>query len=357
MSCRVPRRTTAFLATLLLPLLAAVTLTSLPPPAEAQQGTLRERIRERMAERREGRKTDAPASDASDAELARPGTHTGRLEVMGQARLFMVHVPPGYRPGQPMPVVLAFHGGGGSMELQADDSRYGLLSKSDSAGFIAVFPNGHSGLPGHHLATWNAGGCCGSARDSGSEDVAFVRALIGHLKQRLSVDAGRVYAIGMSNGGMMSHRLACELSDQLAGIAAVAGTDATSSCQPRRPISVLMIHALDDDHVLYQGGAGPKAFRDTSKVMDFVSVPETERRWVQRNQCSATAQPVLERPGASCVRYSGCADGVQVQRCTTETGGHSWPGSDRSRPGKEKPSQALDANDMIWAFFQSLPRR
>lgn len=337
-------------AALLTMLLAGLVLATSTASVEAQQGTLRERIRERLAERR---KTEAPGNATPQGELARPGTHEGRMEVMGQTRHFMVHVPPGYRAGQPMPLVLAFHGGGGSMDLQADDSRYGLISKSDSAGFIAVFPNGHSGLPGHHLATWNAGGCCGSARDTGSEDVAFVRALIEHLKQRLSVDAGRVYAIGMSNGGMMSHRLACELSDQLAGIAAVAGTDATASCQPRRPIPVLMIHARDDDHVLYQGGAGPKAFKDASKVMDFVSVPETERRWVQRNQCSAATQQVLDKPGAACVSHPACAEGVQVQLCTTETGGHSWPGSERSRPGKGKPSQAIDANDTIWAFFQS----
>ncbi|MBB2485910.1 poly(3-hydroxybutyrate) depolymerase [Mitsuaria sp. WAJ17] len=337
--------------TLLAGLMAALMWLGLAPVAKAQQGTLRERIRERMAERREGRDT-RKTEPATDAALASPGTHQGRIEVMGVERLFMIHVPPGYRTDQPMPMLLAFHGGGGSMALQADNSRYGLISKADSAGFIAVFPNGHSGTPGHHLATWNAGGCCGSARDSGSEDVAFVRALIEHLKQRLSIDARRIYATGMSNGAMMSHRLACELSEQLAGIAAVAGTDATSRCQPRRPIPVLMIHALDDDHVLYQGGAGPEAFRDRSKVMDFVSVPETTQRWVQRNHCSGTPLKVLQQPGAWCERYSGCAEGVQVQLCTTETGGHSWPGG-RSRPGKGQPSQALDANDTMWAFFQS----
>ncbi len=332
---------------LLAGLLAALTLMGAAPGVQAQQGGVRERIRERMAERREVRKPGAE----TNVDLSRPGTHKGRIVVMGQERLFMVHMPPGHRPGQPLPMVLAFHGGGGSMELQADDSRYGLISKADSAGFIAVFPNGHSGMPNHHLATWNAGGCCGSARDNGSEDVAFVRALIEHLRQRLPVDARRIYAVGMSNGAMMSHRLACEMSDLLAGIAAVAGTDATSSCHPVRPIPVLMIHALDDDHVLYQGGAGPDAFRDSSKVMDFVSVPETERRWAQRNQCSGTPQRVLDAPGAWCERYSHCAGGVQVQLCTTETGGHSWPGAERSRPGKAPPSQALDADDTFWSFF------
>lgn len=355
MMLSLPRRPMALLTAPLGALLMALALLGAAPASEAQQGSLRERIRERLAERREaqeGRKTEP----GTNGELSSPGTHKGRLEVMGRERLFMVHLPPTYRPGQPLPMVLAFHGGGGSMELQADDSRYGLISKADSAGFIAVFPNGHSGTPGHHLATWNAGGCCGSARDSGSEDVAFVRALIEHLKQRLAVDARRIYAIGMSNGAMMSHRLACELSEQLAGIAAVAGTDATASCQPRRPVPVLMIHALDDDHVLYNGGAGPGAFRDNSKVMDFISVPETEQRWAQRNRCSGPAQKALQKPGAWCERYSGCAEGVQVQLCTTETGGHSWPGAQRSRPGKGQPSQALDANDTIWAFFQAQSR-
>ncbi|MDN8872721.1 prolyl oligopeptidase family serine peptidase, partial [Staphylococcus aureus] len=87
--------------------------------------------------------------------------------------------------------------------------------------------------------------------------------------------AKRVYATGMSNGGMMAYRLACEASDIFKAIAAVAGTDNTLSCTPAKPISILHIHAKDDDHVLFAGGAGKEAFRDLSQVTEFMSVPKT----------------------------------------------------------------------------------
>ena len=123
-----------------------------------------------------------------------------------------------------MPVVFAFHGGGGDMQLMAGD-HYGLVAKADSAGFIAVFPNGYSRFPRGKLATWNAGHCCGAARDTGSDDVGFVRAMVAQLRQRASIDTQRIFATGMSNGGMFSYRLACEMADVFRAIAPVAGTD------------------------------------------------------------------------------------------------------------------------------------
>ena len=181
--------------------------------------------------------------------------------------------------------------------------------------------------------------------------VAGGRAVVLAIKARFTIDPSRVYAIGMSNGGMMAHRLACDASDIFAAVASVAGTDATTRCTPTRSVPVLHIHAKDDDHVLYNGGAGPGAFRDASKVMDFVSVPETVARWVKRDACVAAPQVVLKVDGASCEAYRGCAGGAAVQVCSTETGGHSWPGGGSGRRGKGAPSDALQANDVIWAFF------
>jgi polyhydroxybutyrate depolymerase len=155
---------------------------------------------------------------------------------------------------------------------------------------------------------------------------------------------------------MLSHRLACEAADVFRAVASVAGTDATTRCVPSRPISVLHIHARDDDHVLFDGGAGAGAFRDESKVMSFVSVPETISRWVKRDHCAAPPQRTLDKAGAYCESHSGCAGGTQVQLCVTETGGHSWPGAASVRRGKEAASQALDANDVIWRFFEQASR-
>lgn len=314
----------------------AVVLASLLPVAHAED-TLRDRLKARLEQRKAERGTDANAALQS-------------LTVQG--RTVLVHVPATLDTSQPAPLVLALHGGGGHAEYMADDARYGLQAKADEAGFIVAFPNGYSKLPGGKFATWNAGGCCGDARDRQVDDVGFARAVVAAVQARWRVDAGRVFAAGMSNGGMLAHRLACDAADVFRAVASVAGTDATERCTPSRPISVLHIHARDDTHVLFGGGAGPGAFRDTSKVMNFVSVPETIARWVARDRCTGPAQRTWEVPGAYCETTTGCADGREVQLCVTETGGHSWPGAGTVRRGKAPASKALDANDAIWRFFE-----
>lgn len=320
----------------------ALALLLMLPAAQAQE-TLRDRIRARIEQRR--------AEKGSDTQTK------GRLqELQVQGRKVLVHLPTGYDAAQPTPLVLAFHGGGGHAEYMADDEKYGLQKKADEAGFVVAFPNGYSKLPGGKFATWNAGGCCGDARDRNVDDVGFARAVVKAIQARYSIDAARVFATGMSNGGMLSHRLACEAADVFRAVASVAGTDATASCTPSEPVSVLHIHAKDDDHVLFNGGAGPNAFRDESKVMNFISVPETISRWVNRDRCAMPPQRVLDKPGASCEAYSDCAGGVSVQLCVTDTGGHSWPGADSVRRGKPAASQALDANDVIWRFFEQASR-
>jgi polyhydroxybutyrate depolymerase len=339
------------MATLLLLLGSA----AIVPAAEAQ--TLRERIRERIEERRNQPATQAPDAAAKTAAPLAPGDHQRRLDHGGLQRRYLIHVPPGLDPTKPAALLLAFHGGGGYAEYMADDSRYGLLGQADRSGFVVVFPNGYSRFPGGRLATWNAGGCCGDARDKGIDDVGFVRAIVADVQARVTVDPQRIFATGMSNGGMMAYRLACEAADVFRAVAAVAGTEAVAQCRPSRPVAILHIHARNDTHVLFNGGAGPDAFRDTAKVMDFVAAPETVSRWAVRNQCVASPQRVLEVPGGYCERYSGCRSGSPVQLCVTESGGHSWPGARTVRPGKEAASQALDANEQMWSFFAELPPR
>ena len=100
------------------------------------------------------------------------------------------------------------------------------------------------------FATWNAGNCCGGARDQNVDDVGFIRQIVANLTRQMNVDRQRIYATGMSNGGLMSYRLACEMSDVFKAIAPVAGTDNTRSCTPKQPVAVLHIHARNDTHVL-----------------------------------------------------------------------------------------------------------
>jgi len=317
-------------------LLAVFLVVSLTPPIWAEEGRWRERIRERIEERRAAR--DDPDADGQY-----------RLEHAGERRQYRLHLPAKPHGQAAIPLVIALHGGGGNMDHMARDDLYGLISAADRAGYAVVFPNGTSPLPSGKFATWNAGRCCGKARDEGANDVGFIRAVIADITRRHGIDRHRIFAIGMSNGGMMAYRLACEAADLFRGIMAVAGTDNTVTCAPSRPVPVLHIHARDDDHVLFQGGAGANAFRDHSKVTDFTSVPDSIAQWVRHNHATPTARTILSVPGAQCQRHDGPAP---VQLCVTDTGGHSWPGGSKSRGSA--PSQAIQANAVMWEFFGGL---
>lgn len=322
--------------------------------AFAQSAPLRERLRERLAERAAERAGPVEPARllAADMSITAPGRYEIRLRHDGIDRFALVHVPRGWQAAQASPLVMALHGGGGGAIYQASDALYGLVGKSEQAGFIAVFPNGVSKVRNGMLATWNAGECCAQARDQDVDDVGFLRAVVADVRRRLSIDARRVYAIGMSNGAMMAYRLACEASDVFSGIMAVAGTDNTRACAPARPVPILHVHARDDDRVLYEGGAGRK-FRREDLVNDFTSVPATIRKWVGINRADATAQRVLAVPGAWCERHPAGEGGAPVQLCVTKTGGHSWPGGRKVRD-QAAPSQAIRANDVMWEFFSGL---
>ncbi|MFZ4286379.1 alpha/beta hydrolase family esterase [Variovorax sp. HJSM1_2] len=309
------------------------------PMAQAQ--TMRERIQEHMLERRAAAESNAATGILSEESLMHDGLR----------RSYLVHVPPKLDATHPLPLVLAFHGGGGDAAFMAQDARYGLISKADAAGFVVVFPGGFSRFPGGRFAAWNAGNCCGEARDRAVDDVGFVRALVQRLQATHRIDGRRVYAVGMSNGGMFAHRLGCEAADVFAAVASVAGTDNTRTCAPSRPMAVLHIHAKDDDHLLFAGGAGPASIGDKSKVTDFTSVPLTISRWVERDRCDAKTVRTLSVAGAYCEAHQACAGQAEVQLCVTETGGHSWPGATTVRKGQEAASQALSANDVMWEFF------
>jgi polyhydroxybutyrate depolymerase len=313
-----------------------------------QEGTFRERLKERRAQRAHN---PAPASETADvaARITKPGDTTYTIDHDGLKRSYLVHVPTGYDASKPMPLLVSLHGGGASMNYQASDENYGQVSKADRAGFIVVFPNGYSrqGASGK-LATWNAGDCCGPARDQNVDDVGFIRKMLDNLHKQLNIDRQKVFATGMSNGGLMAHRLACEMSDTFKAIAPVAGTDNTKSCNPKNPVSVLQIHAQNDDHLPFKGGMGDKSMGRA--VTNFTSVPESISRWVKRDACSPAPKRVLEKQGAYCDRYS-CQGNTAVELCVTETGGHSWPGAHKTRG--EPASQAIVANDVMWDFFMS----
>lgn len=270
-------------------------------------------------------------------------------------RNFLIYIPSNYRQNEAMPLVLFFHGGGGNRYYQAAPGTYNLLSLAEEKKFIAVFPNGYSLFKDGKLASWNAGNCCSIARDREINDVQFVKDIISSVKGKLNIDERRIYASGMSNGAMMSYRLACEMSDTFAAIAAVAGTDVTKQCKPKNPVSILHIHAKNDTHVLFDGGAGKDSFRNKNAVTEFPSVYQTINSWRTKNGCSASYDSLWKNETGYCERTQECSQGVQVQLCVSTDGGHSWPGSAPSKINrkKEASSKSFSANEVIWHFFST----
>jgi len=290
---------------------------------------------------------------ADDASL-RAGDHTRTLNEGGLERNYLVHVPPQYDPATPMPVVLAFHGGGANAGNMVTFS--GLNEKADEAGFIVVYPEGTGRL--ERMRTFNAGNCCGYAASQQIDDVAFTRRILDDLENVANVDRRRIFATGMSNGAMMAYRLASELSDRIAAIAPVGGSMGTKDCHPGRAVSVMHFHGDADEFVPFKGGRG----RGISGT-DFYSVEHSIAAWAKADGCGTTPTttrlPDQQDDGTAVkeVRYDSGKDGSEVVLVLIEGGGHTWPGREPRLRSLGVSTRDISANDMMWEFFQRHPMK
>jgi polyhydroxybutyrate depolymerase len=264
------------------------------------------------------------------ASLFEPGTHTGiTVDVDGVTRSYDLFVPDGYDPAVDAPLVLNFHGLFGSPSGQAEFSQFDPVAQAH--GMLVAYPEGIG-------ASFNAGVCCGQASSEGVDDVGFARALVADVASKMCVDPRRVYATGMSNGGHMAHRLACEAADVFAAAASVAGVlSLAGPCTPARPISMSQFHGTSDLIVGYGG------------------VPEMMEAWAARNGCDAAAETTFEQGDMLCQTWPGCDAGVEVSLCTIDGGGHCWPGNSPCIFGHS--STELHASEVIATMFdaQALP--
>jgi polyhydroxybutyrate depolymerase len=178
------------------------------------------------------------------------------------------------------------------------------------------------------------------------DDVKFIRLLIQKLTSTYKINPKKIYATGMSNGAMMTYRLACELSQYLAAIAPVSGTLLTTQpCQPAKAVPVLHIHSAIDNKVPYAGGYGLAGYY-------FPPVDSTLRVWAAINGCNASPRDITDTTLYTYTQYTNCSKNTTVQRYLTKDGGHSWPGGLAARPAADPPSAAFSATDLIWDFFK-----
>jgi polyhydroxybutyrate depolymerase len=274
----------------------------------------------------------------------------GEIQHGGLTRTYTLHVPSSLNGSSLAPLVLVLHGGGGAGP--STERMTGFSDLADRRGFIAVYPNGVD-------RRWND--ARGEVARQDVDDVGFLTALVEHVRRTLPIDPRRIYAAGISNGAMMSYRLACERSETFAAIGPVAGAmpePLGPRCSPSRPVALVAINGTEDP--LVRWGGGPVA-RNRGRTM---SVPESVALWTRLNGCpspaTVTQEPDRDPADGTRVRRETrepCREGASVVLYAVEGGGHSWPGSTRSRlPLTGRLSRDINATDVIWGFFESHPK-
>jgi polyhydroxybutyrate depolymerase len=282
------------------------------------------------------------------------------IRIMGARRTYLVHVPPNYSPKKPLPLVVVIHG---AFDTAAGMEKYSTFSDlADRESFIVMYPNGMGifGLFQH----WNAGHCCGKAANDDVDDVGFIASAINDVRVRLQIDPSRIYMVGFSNGGMLAYRFAAERGDILAAVAPLAasigGRPSEDAPQwripdPVKPLSVITIHGMADDDIVYEGGVslhrgGTRTFWSVNESIDF---------WVRHNGCHPNAAATELNHGHVRIHtWGACSNDTEVVLYLMENWGHVWPGRYfTAELEEEDPLKDFDAAEVIWNFFKSHTRK
>lgn len=298
------------------------------------------RFRERIRQRR------MPHRVQTQGLVRATITHDGRQ------RQFWWFTPARVRKA---PLVVVLHGGGGRPRQMA--AYTGFTTQARRSGFSVLYP---AGLNRH----WNDGRR--ENRSVNTDDVGFLRRAIGQVVRQGRVDRRRIFVTGISNGGFMSLRMACDASDLVAGIAAVTAQFSTvlaERCKPSRSVPVMLMNGTADTLVPYRGGVVAPRFGGRGYVQH---TDATIRFWVRRNGCppQAAIRPVPDRNRLDGVTmflsvWRNCRSGSPVVLYKLVNGGHTWPGKRPYLPERiiGKTGQDIDGTRAIWHFFRSLPPR
>jgi len=260
------------------------------------------------------------ASVTCPSTVLKSGDTTQTLQVGSSSRSYVLHVPAKYDGTKAVPLVIDFHGLMGSGSNERSSSPY--PAQTDPDGVVMAFPTGLSGPSG---AAWNVGPCCVANVD----DVAFAKALVAQIQKSACIDPKRIYAVGFSMGGGLSHYLACHAADVFAAVAPAAFDllkENVDDCKPARPISVVSFRGTSDPIVPYAGGYSSVV---QGMPINFLGAKATFQKWAEINQCTGSASA---EDSKGCSTYSTCAGGAEVVLCTKQGGSHeagnasvSWP--------------------------------
>jgi len=268
-------------------------------------------------------------------------------------RDYLLYTPESYSPDQPAALVVVLHGGHGNAERVAKQT--GFVPIADRNGFLLAFPQAQD-------ENWNDGR---QVTASKFDDVSYITSVVDDVVARRAIDINRVYVTGISNGGMMTQRLACDATDRFAAFASVVANlpaSLESTCRPSQPVKIMMINGNADPLMPYRGGEIKKG-RRSGKGGTVLSTRETAEFWAAASRCdSSTEKSELPdkdpRDGTriSKTQFTNCADSTAVVLYSIDGGGHAWPGS----PVKQRflitrltgtMSKDISASEVIWNFF------
>jgi polyhydroxybutyrate depolymerase len=287
---------------------------------------------------------------AALATTAAAGEQRATLVWGGHERAYLLFAPPQAGAAAKLPLVIALHGAGQDASAFAEETQFAAAAAARN--MLVVFPDGSGSEPGR--LSWNAHFCCGVGLAEQIDDIGFIGALIERIAAQRAIDRRRIYATGMSNGGMLTYQLAAARPQWFAAIApvsaAIGGTSRTGErfviAPPGRPMPVMIIHGRKDPYVLYNGGSSPLLRypeRSNMAVADALSF------WRQDDGCAT--EPVLSEPAPGRLRrtlYGPCRNGSEVVLWEIENGEHNWPAAVRfPAPGGGTRSAAEE----IIAFF------
>ncbi len=274
----------------------------------------------------------------------------GSLEVGGITRTYTLYLPSD--SSKPRALLIALHGGGGNGAGMR--SLTGLDSLADQGDFLLVYPDGYQ-------KNWADGRGGSKTEQAGSNDVVFIASLIDQLSKNYAIDANRIFVTGISNGGFMAGRLACELSNRVAAVAIVAATfvkNLQPTCQPARAVPLMLIHGSADPLVNAEGGT-----MVVGNGGEILSTTATVQLWKGLNGCTGQAAPLTldtQNDGTRTIleRSTGCTGGSALDFYNVVDGGHAWPGGLQYLPIAiiGKTSRDFSASQLIWEFFKAHPK-
>jgi polyhydroxybutyrate depolymerase len=298
--------------------------------------------------------TTGPANRGAGSTGCRPtltpGRHRLTLPIGSRTRILIVHVPVTSGTHGALPLVVDLHG---SESTAASQERLsGMDATADTDGFVVVYPQAI--IASRAGFVWNVPGVpligdrpvpIGAA-----DDIAFLNAVVAELHTQACIDLTRVYATGFSGGARLASQLACDSSTTFAAVAAVSGLRLPSPCPASRAVPVIAFHGTADATDPYQGNG---------QAYWTYSVPVAAQRWAAHDGCGATATMSQPAPRATLRVYTGCRDGATVELYTLSGEGHEWPGGPTLPAAATRllgpQTQAVNANDLMWAFFTAHP--